>query len=263
MGPEPLEASFDATALAQALAGKRTALKVALLDQGVVAGLGNIYASEALYRAGLSPLRRSSTLATTAGRPTEKAVRLAAAIKSVLRRGDRPRRTSVPRRPLPRLRTRGRAVPNAWLPRNDPPNHSGRPIDVLLSVVSALIAGAASLAGRCKITRSAALQRCPEAVCRPKGLRYERPTFRADARNGARRHRSDMVSPTSSRTSHVPHSAAHACLIPMSADRRAGAVRRPGHARARRARAGCCRPSQCSGQAAPSVRAPIRSGSRG
>ena len=84
MGPEPLGASFDATALAQALAGKRTALKVALLDQGVVAGLGNIYASEALHRARLSPLRRSSTLATAAGRSTEKAVRLAAAIKSVL-----------------------------------------------------------------------------------------------------------------------------------------------------------------------------------
>ena len=69
---------------------------MALLDQGVVAGLGNIYASEALYRARLSPLRRSSTLATAAGRPTGKAVRLAAAIKSVLleaiARGERPYR---------------------------------------------------------------------------------------------------------------------------------------------------------------------------
>jgi formamidopyrimidine-DNA glycosylase len=69
---------------------------VALLDQRVVAGLGNIYASEALHRAGLSPLRRSSTLATAAGRPTPGAVRLAAAIKSVLRgaiaRKERPDR---------------------------------------------------------------------------------------------------------------------------------------------------------------------------
>jgi formamidopyrimidine-DNA glycosylase len=60
-------------------------LKVALLDQRVVAGLGNIYASEALHRAGLSPLRRSSTLATAAGSPGLRAVRLAAAIKTVLR----------------------------------------------------------------------------------------------------------------------------------------------------------------------------------
>jgi formamidopyrimidine-DNA glycosylase len=95
MGPEPLEASFDAAALARTLTGKRAALKVALLDQRVVAGLGNIYASEALHLAGLSPLRRSLTLAA-AGRPTPGAVRLAAAIKTVLRqaiaRKERPYR---------------------------------------------------------------------------------------------------------------------------------------------------------------------------
>jgi formamidopyrimidine-DNA glycosylase len=56
------------------------------LDQRVVAGLGNIYASEALHLAGLSPLRRSSMIATAGGRPTPKAVSLAAAIKTVLRR---------------------------------------------------------------------------------------------------------------------------------------------------------------------------------
>jgi formamidopyrimidine-DNA glycosylase len=96
MGPEPLEASFGAAALARALAGKRVALKVALLDQRIVAGLGNIYASEALHLAGLSPLRRSSMLATAAGHPTPGAVRLAAAIKTVLRqaiaRRERPYR---------------------------------------------------------------------------------------------------------------------------------------------------------------------------
>ena len=96
MGPEPLGPSFGAAALARALTGKRVALKVAVLDQRVVAGLGNIYASEALHRAGLSPLRRSSTLSTAAGRPALKAVRLAAAIKTVLReaiaRKERPYR---------------------------------------------------------------------------------------------------------------------------------------------------------------------------
>jgi formamidopyrimidine-DNA glycosylase len=96
MGPEPLDASFGAPALARALTGKRLALKVALLDQRVVAGLGNIYASEALHRARLSPLRRSSTLATTSGQAAGRAVRLAAAIKTVLReaiaRKERPYR---------------------------------------------------------------------------------------------------------------------------------------------------------------------------
>jgi formamidopyrimidine-DNA glycosylase len=85
IGPEPLEASFDAAALARALTRKRIALKVALLDQRIVAGLGNIYASEALHRAGLSPVRRSSTLSTAIGRPNPRTVRLTAAIKTVLR----------------------------------------------------------------------------------------------------------------------------------------------------------------------------------
>jgi formamidopyrimidine-DNA glycosylase len=85
MGPEPLSASFDAATLAAACAGKRVVLKVALLDQRVVAGVGNIYASEALHLAHLSPLRRSSTIATATGRPRAHAVRLAEAVKSVLR----------------------------------------------------------------------------------------------------------------------------------------------------------------------------------
>ena len=86
LGPEPLSPSFDAAALARACAGKRTALKVALLDQRVVAGLGNIYASEALHLARLSPKRRAGTIATATGQPRDSARRLAAAIKSVLLR---------------------------------------------------------------------------------------------------------------------------------------------------------------------------------
>jgi formamidopyrimidine-DNA glycosylase len=84
LGLEPLSAGFDAGALASACAGKRTPLKSALLDQQVVAGLGNIYAVEALHVAGLSPQRRASTIATPAGAPRESAQRLAAAIKQVL-----------------------------------------------------------------------------------------------------------------------------------------------------------------------------------
>jgi len=78
MGPEPLDPGFDGRYLAEALAGKMTPIKSALLDQRIVAGLGNIYVCEALYRAGLSPRR----LAGTVGR--RRAERLASAIKTVL-----------------------------------------------------------------------------------------------------------------------------------------------------------------------------------
>jgi formamidopyrimidine-DNA glycosylase len=84
MGREPLSAEFDAASLARVCRGKHTSLKVALMDQRVVAGLGNIYASEALHRAHLSPRRRASTIATSAGAPRASAHRLAAAIKKVL-----------------------------------------------------------------------------------------------------------------------------------------------------------------------------------
>jgi formamidopyrimidine-DNA glycosylase len=78
LGPEPLDPGFDGAWLAARLAGKLTPLKAALLDQRVVAGLGNIYVCEALYRARLSPRR----LAGTVGRG--RAGRLAEAIRDVL-----------------------------------------------------------------------------------------------------------------------------------------------------------------------------------
>lgn len=84
LGPEPLSDAFNAVALARACRGKKTSLKAALLDQRVVAGLGNIYASEALHLARLSPARRASTISTTTGRPRQAAYRLTAAIKEVL-----------------------------------------------------------------------------------------------------------------------------------------------------------------------------------
>jgi formamidopyrimidine-DNA glycosylase len=84
LGPEPLSADFDAAVLALACHRKKTSLKAALMDQRVVAGLGNIYASEALHVAGLSPRRLASSLATTSGAPRESAHRLVSAIKRVL-----------------------------------------------------------------------------------------------------------------------------------------------------------------------------------
>ena len=84
LGPEPLGNEFDAGVLAKACAGKKTSLKAALLDQRVVAGLGNIYVCEALYRAHLSPKRQASTIADRKGAPNERAVALVDAIKVVL-----------------------------------------------------------------------------------------------------------------------------------------------------------------------------------
>jgi formamidopyrimidine-DNA glycosylase len=84
LGPEPLGNEFDAKMLARACANKKTSLKAALLDQRVVAGLGNIYVCEALFRAQLSPRRLAATLATKAGEPTDHAKRLVEAIHGVL-----------------------------------------------------------------------------------------------------------------------------------------------------------------------------------
>src|ERR1700712_2930460 len=90
LGPEPLGNEFDAAMLAQACANKKTSLKAALLDQRVVAGLGNIYVCEALFRAHLSPRRLAATLATKktkgspGGEPTDHAKRLVGAIHAVL-----------------------------------------------------------------------------------------------------------------------------------------------------------------------------------
>ena len=84
LGPEPLGNAFDAKMLAQGCANKKTSLKAALLDQRVVAGLGNIYVCESLYRSQLSPRRSAATLATKKGEPTDHARRLVAAIHAVL-----------------------------------------------------------------------------------------------------------------------------------------------------------------------------------
>jgi formamidopyrimidine-DNA glycosylase len=84
LGPEPLGNAFDAAELARACTGKKTTLKAALSDQRVVAGLGNIYVCEALYRARLSPKRIAATIATQSGAPNERAERLVEGVKAVL-----------------------------------------------------------------------------------------------------------------------------------------------------------------------------------
>jgi formamidopyrimidine-DNA glycosylase len=78
LGPEPLDPGWSAEQFAAALARRRTRLKPLLLDQGFLAGLGNIYADEALFRAGLHPLMLATDV------PAERAAALHAAIREVL-----------------------------------------------------------------------------------------------------------------------------------------------------------------------------------
>lgn len=80
LGPEPLGNDFSGPVLAARLAGKKVAIKQALLDQHVVAGVGNIYACEALFESGISPTRAAGTI------KGERAEKLCAAIRDVLGR---------------------------------------------------------------------------------------------------------------------------------------------------------------------------------
>ena len=78
LGPEPLGNGFNAAELSAQLKGKATPIKAALLDQRMVAGLGNIYACESLYRAGISPRRNAGSCVGL------RAERLVVAIRAVL-----------------------------------------------------------------------------------------------------------------------------------------------------------------------------------
>jgi formamidopyrimidine-DNA glycosylase len=80
LGPEPLDDTFDGPALARRLERRRTPIKAALLDQKTLVGIGNIYACEALFLAGISPRRSAHTV------QGKRADRLVAALKQVLLR---------------------------------------------------------------------------------------------------------------------------------------------------------------------------------
>lgn len=84
LGAEPLAPEFDAVRLAGLFAGSRAPLKSALLDQKRIAGLGNIYVCEALFRARLAPSRPASILADAGGAPTNAAAAISEAIRAVL-----------------------------------------------------------------------------------------------------------------------------------------------------------------------------------
>ncbi len=84
LGVEPLGNALSAAYIAERAVGKATDIKAFLLDQRIVAGLGNIYVCEVLFRLGLSPRRSASCLAKRAGKPTERAHRIVPIIRDVL-----------------------------------------------------------------------------------------------------------------------------------------------------------------------------------
>ncbi|HLZ21290.1 MAG TPA: DNA-formamidopyrimidine glycosylase [Ktedonobacterales bacterium] len=91
LGPEPLAREFTPDALAQRLATTKRAIKATLLDQAVIAGLGNIYADEALYCAGIHPLRPANSLTR------DEIVALHGGIQTVLETGIRYGGTTIGR----------------------------------------------------------------------------------------------------------------------------------------------------------------------
>ena len=138
MGPEPLAADFDGLALAKRLSGKDTPIKAALLDQRVIAGLGNIYVCEALFYAGLSPRRRAGSV------QGKRADRLATSDPGRAGSGHRGRRIVAPRlcagvgrarllsAPLRGLRPGGSAVPRVRLRCCGASHRAERALDILL-----------------------------------------------------------------------------------------------------------------------------------
>ena len=142
LGPEPLSADFDADYLYRRTRRRRVAIKQLLMNAAIVVGVGNIYASEALFRAGVRPQRAGGRLTRA------EAARLVGAVRRVLARRDQGRRHDAaglrqrrrPARLLPaeavRLRARRAAVPR--VPHADPPARPGTALDLLVPYLPAL-----------------------------------------------------------------------------------------------------------------------------
>ena len=85
LGVEPFDAALDADYLSRVFSGRKAPVKALLLDQRLIAGLGNIYVCEALHRAGVSPKRAGARLVRADGKASPALARLPAAIRAVLR----------------------------------------------------------------------------------------------------------------------------------------------------------------------------------
>ena len=152
LGVEPTGNRLDGALLAELFRGKKTPLKAALLDQTLIAGLGNIYVSEALWRAGLSPRRAAHTIASASGKPGQRAERLASAVRSVIADaieagGSTLRDYAQADGSLGYFQHQfsvygreGEACRKAGCRRHHPAHRSKRPVDILLSRVPALAA---------------------------------------------------------------------------------------------------------------------------
>ena len=173
LGPEPLGNEFDAQMLARACADKKTSLKAALLDQRVVAGLGNIYVCEALYRSQLSPRRSAATLATRKSEPTDHAKRLVDRHSRRAQPGHRGRRLVAARsspdlgrtRLFPAfisgLRPRRRDMPDRQMRRHRQAVHPERAFDLLVPEVPEVIRVTPTIPTRRLVLRPLALSDAP------------------------------------------------------------------------------------------------------
>jgi formamidopyrimidine-DNA glycosylase len=85
LGVEPFDPAFNANFLARAFSGRKAPVKALLLDQRLIAGLGNIYVCEALHRSGVSPKRAGAALVRADDKPTAALARLPTAIRAVLK----------------------------------------------------------------------------------------------------------------------------------------------------------------------------------
>ena len=194
MGPEPLEPGFDGAYLSAALAGKMTPIKAALLDQRIVAGLGNIYVCEALYRAGISPRRagrRPSPARGPSGWPRRSAT---------CWRGDRGRRLVIARlRPGRTANSaissiagrftaaKGEPCPGCTCAEGVPPHRAGRPLDILLRQETALTGGPMSDTAWREHCSGRAPRRASASITPQPAEGAERAERRADRRTRERR----------------------------------------------------------------------------
>ena len=160
LGLEPFDEGFTTEHLREALRGRRAPIKALLLDQRRIAGVGNIYADEALFRAGIHPLRAAGTLTRTQverlrdGDPRRAAGRDRRARGEHRRLPPRRRGAGLLPGPLPGAPARGRAVPGVR--RDDPQDRRRRAGDLRLRALSAAAARQAARSSSRRPSSSAA-----------------------------------------------------------------------------------------------------------
>jgi formamidopyrimidine-DNA glycosylase len=138
LAPEPLSPQFNGAYLARAAAGRSVAIKQLIMNGQIVVGVGNIYASEALFRAGISPRRSAKRIKRAQFDALVKSIKvvLRAAIRDTARLRQSGRNAGILSAEAVRVRTHARAVPS--VSRTDQALRAGTAFDVFLSEVSAV-----------------------------------------------------------------------------------------------------------------------------